>query len=240
MGREDTLRPRIGITASRSGEMQRYVDYVESAGGEALVLRPGDRIDLEKLDGLLLSGGVDVHPRHYDRQVEAALSLDEERDAFEVPLGRAALTTDLPVFGICRGFQLLNVLAGGALVQHFDGHRTAEGSDAPSGHHAVKIAPSSRLADVLGAGEVEVNSRHHQGLTEAELAPALRATAWSPDGYVEGLELADRSDRRWLLAVQWHPERVAECAPACRELARAFVAAATEHARTRKQPALSA
>jgi putative glutamine amidotransferase len=233
------LRPRIGITASRSAEMSRYVDYVEAAGGEARVLRPGDTVDLEQLDGVLFSGGVDVHPRHYGRQVEAALSLDEERDAFELPFGRAALESGLPVLGICRGFQLLNVLAGGTLIQHFDGHRTADRSDAPSGQHDVRVAPDSRLARVLGQGEVAVNSRHHQGLTEAELAPGLRATAWSPDGYVEGVEPADAADDRWLLAVQWHPERVDECAPACRELARAFVAAAAHYARTRKQPALA-
>lgn len=219
--------------------MQRYVDYVEAAGGEARVLRPGDTVDLEQLDGVLLSGGVDVHPRHYRREVEAELGLDEERDAFELPLGRAALASDVPVFGICRGFQLLNVLAGGSLLQHFDGHRTADRSDAPSGQHMVRVAPGSRLAGLLGDGEVAVNSRHHQGLTEAELAPGLRATAWSPDGYVEGLELAEGGSGRWLLAVQWHPERVAECAPACRELARAFVEAAVEYARARKQPALA-
>lgn len=233
------MRPRIGITASRSAFMERYVSYVESAGGEARVLRPGDSVDLEQLDGLLLSGGVDVHPRHYGREVEAELSLDEERDAFEIPLGRAALDAGLPVLGICRGFQLINVLAGGSLVQHFEGHRVADRSDAPSGQHDVRVAPDSRLARLLGAGDVAVNSRHHQGLTEAELAPGLRATALAPDGYVEGLEPAEPSDERWMLAVQWHPERVAECAPICTELARGFIDAAARYARTRKQPALA-
>jgi putative glutamine amidotransferase len=234
------LRPRIGITASSAAIMDRYVSYVESAGGEPRVLRPGDTVDLEQLDGVLLSGGVDVHPRHYGQTIDHdAVTIDEARDAFELPIGRAALDAGVPVLGICRGFQVLNVLHGGRLVQHFEGHRVADQSAAPSGQHDVQVAPGSRLAELLGDGAVAVNSRHHQGLTEAELAPGLRATAVSPDGYVEGLEPAEPSDERWVLGVQWHPERVAECAPICAELARGFVEAAARYARTRKQPALA-
>jgi putative glutamine amidotransferase len=215
--------------------MDRYVKYVEDAGGEARVLRPGDRVDVEQLDGLLLSGGVDVHPSHYGREIEAELTLDAERDDFEVPLGRAALESDMPVLGICRGFQLMNVLRGGPLIQHFDGHRAGESSDSPSGQHDVRVAPDSRLAALLGT-DVPVNSRHHQGLTDAELAPGLRATAWSPDGIVEAFE---EPGDRFVLAVQWHPERVAECDPTCLNLATAFVEAAAHYARTRKKPALA-
>ena len=215
--------------------MDRYVKYVEDAGGEARVLRPGDRVDLDQLDGLLLSGGVDVHPSHYGQAVEAELMLDADRDDFEVPLGKAALGSDLPVFGICRGFQLMNVLKGGPLIQDLAGHRAGDSSDSPSGEHGVRVAPDSRLAHLLG-GEVPVNSRHHQGLTDAELAPGLRATAWSPDGLVEAFE---EPGNRFVLAVQWHPERVAECDPKCLNLAKAFVEAAAEYAKTRKQPALA-
>src|SRR4051794_37642487 len=167
MAREDTLRPRIGITASKSAFMDRYVKYVEDAGGDAHVLRPGNSVDLEQIDGLLLSGGVDVHPSFYGREVEAELMLDAERDAFEVPLGRAAMESDMPVFGICRGFQLMNVLKGGPLIQDLPDHRAGESSDSPSAQHDVRVAPDSRLAELLG-GDVPVNSRHHQGLTENE------------------------------------------------------------------------
>jgi putative glutamine amidotransferase len=216
--------------------MDRYVKYVEDAGGDARVLRPGDRVDLDQLDGLLLSGGVDVHPGHYGQAIEADLSLDAERDDFEVPLGRAALASDMPVFGICRGFQLMNVLRAGPLIQDLPDHRAGESSDSPSGQHDVRVAADSRLAELLGDGDVPVNSRHHQGLTDAELAPGLRATAWSPDGLVEAFE---EPGDRFVLAVQWHPERVAECDPRCLNLASAFVEAATAYAKTRKQPALS-
>lgn len=213
--------------------MDRYVKYVEDAGGDACVLRPADRVDLADFDGLLLSGGVDVHPSHYGQDVEADLMLDAERDDFEVPLGKAALASDMPVFGICRGFQLMNVLRGGPLIQHLPGHRAGESSDSPSGQHDVRVAPDTRLAALLG-GDVPVNSRHHQGLTDAELAPGLQATAWSPDGLVEAFE---EPGDRFVLAVQWHPERAAECDPACLNLAKAFVQAAAQYAKTRKRPA---
>jgi putative glutamine amidotransferase len=164
------------------------------------------------------------------------VTIDEARDGFELPIGRAALDAGVPVLGICRGLQALNVMYGGRLRQHFEGHRVADDSAAPSGQHDVQVAPGSRLAEVLGGGAVAVNSRHHQGLTQAELAPGLRATALAPDGVVEALEPAEPGEERWVLGVQWHPERVAECAPVCVELARGFVEAATRYARTKKQP----
>lgn len=229
------MRPRIGITANRAADeerMKRYLAYVAEAGGDPVLLRPGDRVDLDELDGLLLSGGADVHSRHYRQPLHPLAQVDEERDDFELPLGREAVAGHVPIFGICRGFQVLNVLYGGQLIQHLEGHRAGEAASAPSGQHEVRVAEGSRLAELLPVGSVLVNSRHHQGLRESELAPSLKATAWSPDGLVEAVEPTDRTDR-FVLGVQWHPERVNECDPSCRELARAFVAAAAKHAERR-------
>src|SRR5438128_266029 len=213
------MRPRIGITTSRTANVDRYADYVAAAGGQPVVLRPGDPTQPETLDGVLFSGGVDVDPRHYGQAAEPSLEVDEERDRFELPLARRAIEAGLPVLGICRGMQLLNVVAGGSLIQHLDGHRVAPGSE-QSGQHVVSVAPGSQLAAIIGQAEIPVNSRHHQALREPELAPGLTPTAWSPDGIVEAFE---RPGDGWLLAVQWHPERVAEVDPACRGLAEALV-----------------
>jgi putative glutamine amidotransferase len=214
------VRPRIGITSSRSANVDRYVDYVAAAGGEPVVLRPGQPAPLEALDGLLFSGGVDVDPRHYGQAPDPGVEVDADRDQLELPLARRAIEAGLPVLGICRGMQLLNVAAGGSLIQHLDGHRLGTEASDPSGQHVVRVAPGSELAGILGAPEVPVNSRHHQAVGESDLAPGLVPTAWSPDGIVEAFE---RPGPGWLLAVQWHPERVAEVDPACRRLAEALV-----------------
>src|SRR5207245_1266296 len=141
------------------------------------------------------------------------IEVDSERDALELPLARDAIAAGLPVLGICRGMQLLNVAVGGSLIQHLDGHRAGANAGDPSALHPVRVAPSSRLREILGADEVSVNSRHHQAVRDADLAPSLEATAWSPDGVIEAVEMPGNG---FVLGVQWHPERVDEVDPACR------------------------
>jgi putative glutamine amidotransferase len=123
---------------------------------------------------------------------------------------RQALASDLPVLAICRGMQLLNVCLGGSLLQHIDsgGHVAGEGGSA---WHEVSVEPGTKLHGVLGATRVTVNSRHHQAVTPDRLAPGLRITALSDDGLVEGVE---GLSQRWLVGVQWHPERLEDDAPA--------------------------
>ena len=220
------MRPRIGITSSRSANVDRYAAYVRAAGGDPVVLRPGDEPAPAALDGLLFSGGVDVDPRHFGQPPHPSIEVDEERDQFELPLARRALEAGLPVLGICRGMQLLNVVAGGSLIQHLEGHRLGPDS-VQSGQHVVRVAPDSELAAILGRDEVPVNSRHHQAVGSDELAPGLTPTAWSPDGVIEAFE---RPGEGWLVAVQWHPERVDEVDPACRRLAEALVERASSRA----------
>jgi len=150
------------------------------------------------LDGLLLAGGTDVDPALYGapRHPETA-EPDRDRDRHETALLREALERDLPVLAICRGLQLLNVAQGGTLVQHIEGHKYPRQQEV----HPVRIAPGSRLKSILEAGELVVNSRHHQSVDR--VASGLVVVARAPDNVVEALELPGK---RFVLAVQWHPE----------------------------------
>ncbi len=226
------MRPRIGITA-RSLEpsvIQRlswYLESVRQAGGEPFVLAPdGPLPSLDDLDALLLSGGGDVHPRRYSQPIlgTEVESIDEARDEMEIALTRAALAADLPILAICRGIQLLNVAMGGGLIQDLgESHRTPAGAIR---HHLVHVEPGTRIASVLGvAGQVNVNTYHHQGIRAECLAPGLRASAWAlPEGWlIEGVE---SPAHRFVLGVQWHPERYREVPEVHGGLFREFVRAA--------------
>jgi putative glutamine amidotransferase len=191
----------------------QYVQAVEQAGGVAVPLSPAhtdaslDRL-LELVDGLVLSGGEDVDPARYGQPPHPSLgSVNPERDAMEFRVLEGALRREIPVLAICRGAQLLNVAWGGTLFQDLPSlrptameHRQQAPVDQP--RHTVTVEKGSRLRDVLGADVVPVNSFHHQGIDR--LAPGLRAVAWADDGLVEGVESADG---RWIVGVQWHPER---------------------------------
>ncbi|MGE0544529.1 MAG: gamma-glutamyl-gamma-aminobutyrate hydrolase family protein [Dehalococcoidia bacterium] len=231
------IKPRIGITRSGSAarispSYQPYHDRIREAGGEPVDLCPAMGTPaaelIQGLDGLVLSGGPDVSPARYGQEPAPETGpVDEPRDALELGLLDAALTRDLPVLAICRGQQVLNVALGGALVQHIpgDAHRAYLEPDPRAGEsrwHDVVISRGSALAELIGAGTVRTNSRHHQAVHDDALGQGLLVTARSADGIVEGLEAAGR---RWLLAVQWHPERD-EVAARFRPLFESFVAAA--------------
>jgi putative glutamine amidotransferase len=204
------MKPTIGLT--RCSTLDDYIESVLRAGGEPLVLEADeDPADvLTRIDGLLLTGGPDVEPALYGQEPHPATDVDAARDAFEIPLTRQALEQDVPVLAICRGAQILNVAAGGSLVQDIPSaieselpHSIAEQKDAVA--HPIRVAEGSRLAGAMGfALDLEccgVNSRHHQSV--AEVAPSLVASAHSPDGIVEAIE---RPEGAFCLGVQWHPE----------------------------------
>jgi putative glutamine amidotransferase len=217
-------RPVIGISAShqqaRWGNWdaqatllpRRYADRVSEAGGVPVLLPPvaGIADALQRLDGLVLSGGGDIDPARYGATAAAETGQPmPERDAAELALCHQARAAGLPVLGICRGLQVINVAAGGTLHQHLpavvghDGHSPAEGS---YGTHEVTVAPGTRLAAVLGpaAGHgIAVPTHHHQAIDR--LGAGLAATAWTADGIVEAVE-PESGDTAFLLAVQWHPE----------------------------------
>ena len=181
-----------------------YARSVLAAGGIPVNI-PFD-VDLEKLigrlDGVLLTGGTDVDPQVYgEEQHPEVLSIEPERDGLEIDLYRLALANDVPVLGICRGLQLMNVAHGGTLHQHVPEHSRYD-VDHSGAIHSVQIETSSALGELYGES-LEVNSLHHQCVDQ--LGDGLAVTARAEDGSVEGLEFNERT-----IAVQWHPELLAE------------------------------
>ena len=211
--------PLIGITSGTEPVLpgfyilrHDYVRAVELSGGVPLVLAPaGAALHpalLSKLDGLVLTGGIDVTPLLYGKAAKRTVTdTSAERDEFEVKLVLAALAHGLPILAICRGMQLLNVALGGTLVQDI---RSETGSGVRHDDfarprtdvaHTVSIRRGSRLHALLGLDEVEVNSLHHQAVDR--LATPLVAAAFAPDGLIEAVEIPEE---RFVLGVQWHPE----------------------------------
>ena len=212
-------RPVIGISANAEPAQwagwqehatlvpHAYVDRVAAAGGVPVVLPPvtGAERAISRLDGLLLSGGGDLDPSLYAAHPHPRTArVDADRDAAELALVQAAFEAGLPVLGICRGLQLLNVVRSGTLLQHLpetvghDGHAPAP---AVYGQRAVRVTPGSRVARILGRDALDVPCHHHQAI--GRLGAGLTATARSDDGVIEAVEL---DGYPFAIAVQWHPE----------------------------------
>ena len=230
-------QPIIGITSC--SRIDDYVRSVEQAGGRVRVLETSEspRELSGEIDGLLLTGGGDVDPVFYGEDRDPSVEDAEPgRDEFELDLARRALSADLPVLAICRGAQVLNVAAGGTLVQDIPSainaplsHAIRESRTAHA--HDVAVSPGSRLEQALGhavdaARTCRVNSRHHQAV--ARLGDGLVASATAADGVIEGIE---KPDARFCLGVQWHPENFCESGE-FRPLFEAFIAAARTHLST--------
>jgi putative glutamine amidotransferase len=186
-----------------------YSAAVQRAGGMALVLPPDDLVTdhpdeaLELVDGLLLAGGSDIDPAMYGADPSPEIErVYPQRDRFELALARRALERDMPVLGICRGMQLLNVAAGGTLVQHMPEagpHRPMPGA---YGDHDVELEPGSLAARAAGVGRCDVKSHHHQAVDR--LGDGLVVTGRAVhDGMVEAVEAPAH---RYALGVLWHPE----------------------------------
>jgi putative glutamine amidotransferase len=244
IGITGTLKEDVDTVAERPlGKFVRtdldYVEGVAEAGGAPVVLPPvGDERAagalVQSLDGLLLSGGSDLDPGYYGEEPTPELGVTlPERDAFEMALVGLALRRGSPVFGICRGMQVLNVALGGTLYQdlpsQWDGnvlkHRQAIHKWQPT--HEVEVREGSYIAEVMGREVVKVNSYHHQGIKD--LAEGLVATGRSTDGVVEAVEAKEFSER-WLLGVQWHAEAMRGAGPQQKSLFQAHVSAAEIHA----------
>ncbi len=178
---------------------------------------------LDYLDGLVFSGGGDVDPTYFGQPLNGAEleSIDRQRDELELGLGEAALAIDLPIFGICSGCQVLNVAAGGSMVQHLPGHRSSQEGTA---FHPVAILPHSRLRLWLGTDSLQVNTFHHQGIDQASLAPRFQPASFAqPDAWL--IEAYESPEHRWVVGVQWHPERSFELEDGHRRLWESFLAA---------------
>ena len=188
-----------------------YAHAIQNAGGLALILPPDDGLledpdpVLDRVDALVLTGGADLDPASYGAKPHPETSGTwPERDRFELALAHRALERDMPVLGICRGMQLLNVACGGTLEQHLPdvlGHGDHHHTPGAFGDHDVRLEPGSLAHRAAGADVVPVKSHHHQGI--AELGEGLVVTGWADEDTVEAIELPDR---RFALGVLWHPE----------------------------------
>ncbi len=185
---------------------------------------------LPYVDGLVFPGGADIHPGLYDRPdlFDRVIDTDSDHDRFEVDLARQAMQKRVPVLGLCRGLQIVNVAAGGTLTprlpnadDHFSEVAASESKLREVGAHPLRVKPGSKLWNVFGSDTIEVNSIHKGG--PAVLGEGLVATAWAPDGEVEALE-ADGPG--WLHAVQFHPEDLCRQNPRWLHLFRDFLQAA--------------
>jgi putative glutamine amidotransferase len=215
--------PRIAVSgvvrnwdgAERTGVNASYLRSVIDAGGLPILLSPligaaRAAAALEGTDALLLTGGEDIDPSWYGQPPSPHLGrVDRERDLFELALFATARQRELPILGICRGIQLINVALGGTLWQDLATERASPlEHDSPAARdarvHTIDLAPGSRAAEALGTLRLETNSFHHQGVKE--VGGKLVASGWTDDGLVEAVESAPGAP--WLLAVQWHPEEM--------------------------------
>ena len=211
-----TLAIPPGPKPPRYGINQSYVRALVAAGCAPVLIPLLDdderlRAIYERLDGIVFPGGADVAPGEYHEEPIADLNVVEApRDRTELTLARWAFADDLPTLGICRGQQVLNVALGGSLWQdlRYQGVTDVEHSDADGRVrsaliHRVRLDPDSRLAQLIDEIDIEVNSLHHQAVKT--VAPQLRVTGQSDDGVIEALE---SRERRFMIAVQWHPEEI--------------------------------
>ncbi len=229
--------PLIGITTyGRNAEDRyhlpaEYVGAVRAADGLPVLLPPGETNIADvllSLDGLIFAGGGDIDPSRYNGEKHPEIKrVDQERDQFEFALAEAVLKSELPVLGICRGQQLLNIATGGTLVEHLPDHygekvihRRENGKDID---HDVSVTAESRLAEIVGADAISTKSMHHQGI--AKIGDNWNVVAVSEDGVVEAQE---HCLHPWMVAVQWHPEMAVE-QPAQLALFSALIAEANRY-----------
>ena len=223
-GLENVYVNRDYVTAVLQAEGIPFIlPFVE---GEELV-----RAQIEMMDGILLSGGYDVHPALYGQEPHVKLEeVYPERDVYEIAVIKAAIELKKPIFGICRGLQLINVAFGGTLYQDLSLHQPQteiqHNQTCPRdlAIHSIEVSPNSKLHKIFGTTQVPVNSFHHQAIDQ--LAPGLKINACSIDGVIEGIE---KEGEDFFIAVQWHPERMVAKHPLMKKLFQAFTDAARRY-----------
>jgi len=203
---------KIALTNCGSGPVKQgyYVNWLQSVNGVEVVELSAEKnnaSEIESCSGLLLSGGVDVHPSYYNNSkidYPGAEDFNEARDRFEKEVFELAQKKQIPVVGVCRGLQLINCLMGGTLIQDL-GERNKTHEGGPDKIHEVKVAEGTVLRNISGLSNGNVNSSHHQAIDR--LGSGLKVNCKAEDGTIEGIERSD-STKPFLMAVQWHPERM--------------------------------
>lgn len=205
---------KIALTHTGNPEKhQFYIEWLKKAKDVeviAISAEDGNLDEINRCDALVLSGGVDIHPKYYGSNKinypEAPEKYKEQRDEFEIAAFQSAQENNLPVLGICRGMQLINVIHKGTLIQNLgeDGNKIHKGE--PDKSHTVNIEKGTILHDIAGADKSPINSAHHQAVEK--IGDGLIINAISNEGIVEGIERKEKSGKPFLLAVQWHPERM--------------------------------
>lgn len=210
------MKPIIGITGDidvREDKTYLYIDIrygrlVEECGGIPLLLHPTESVKgvISKIDGLLLSGGEDIHPRYYSEEPKYPMELSPDmRTDFEIALVKEGMIKGLPILGICHGMQLINVALGGTLYQDLKSQNfSAKEHQLGDGRHQVFITRGTRFFDLMERSVINVTSTHHQAVKN--IAPGLRACVRTTDSVIEAFEM---SDYPFLIGVQWHPEKEA-------------------------------
>jgi len=209
---------QIGITDTlKEDKYEQYVGWIRSIDGSVDIQKLSHEIDsareIEKLDGLLLSGGGDVHPRYYGKENQFCKTkgVNEQRDEFEFAVIKRALDADIPILGVCRGMQIMNVYLGGSLTVDLSSegfHDHTSPADDQGMIHGISVMPHSMLYALTGTTEVEVNTFHHQAVEK--LGNGLMCSAISADNVVEAGEWVMKDNMPFLMLVQWHPERLKE------------------------------
>ena len=227
-------KPLVAVTTGAvDAHLDSYIDALERAGAEPWPLSPDMGLTTDEVlahaGALVLADGEDVRPPDIQEDSRGETRFNDERDRMEMDLCRAALDDDLPIYGIDRGMAILNLAMGGGLIGRLDGHPPGTGLDssADPSHHSIYISPGSKLAAVVGSGGfVRVNSLHGQGVREAQKSHRLLASAYSlDDGLIEALE---SPAHRWVIAVQFNPERRMEVPPHFDRLFQSLVERAEE------------
>jgi putative glutamine amidotransferase len=212
----------IGITDTYNTKFDLYVSWLHKVAKGADIVKLSHRTknvkEVKQCEGVVLTGGHDIHPRYYGREdyLALAVDVDEKRDEFELQVVQDALKKKIPLLGICRGMQLFNVALGGSLIPdiaragHKNHGKTKEGKDR---RHKIVIAQGTTLHWIVESAKGEVNSSHHQAVDA--IAGGLRVAATSPDGIVEALEWTESAAKPFLQLVQWHPERMEDFSNPC-------------------------
>lgn len=204
----------LGVTDNFEPSFENYVQWIRRVAPAAQIVKLSGPIgnieELPNCDGIILTGGGDIHPKFYGREdvLDLMEDLNGARDEFEFAVVRKALQHEIPVLGVCRGMQVFNVAMGGSMIPDVQKAGYEDHSKGPGGHrtHRVMVEQGTILHSLVGAGNVEINTSHHQAVDR--IGRGLRVSARSKDGLIECMEWENPDEQPFALLVQWHPERM--------------------------------